>query len=296
MQIKRLKYFQEVVKEKSISKVAKKSHISQPALSKQMQKLEDTLGKMLFIRSNKGVELTQAGEIVSAYGENIIRTYNKMLYELNDQKSKECRIAAHPVIATYCLPCVILNMQIKYPKHKCDLVSASHDKIEQDVLNEVCEIGFSTKPSEVNLLNCKKIHTEKVVLISPSHYELAEKVKFKDIADLKFVMCNKNSVIKEKLEAAINNIGINFKNLDVLANLESIEAVKTLVGNGYGIGFVPYSSISDELRNKMIRISIVEDINLNYNIYLINKRQDYLTNELKGFINSITEIYKKQNK
>ena len=296
MQIKRLKYFQEIVKEKSISKVAQNSHISQPALSKQMQKLEDTLGKMLFIRSNKGVELTQAGEVVSAYGENIIRTYNKMLYELNDQKSKECRIAADPVIATYCLPCVILNMQSKYPKHKCNLVSAPHDKIEQDVVNDICEMGFSTQPSEIEFLSSKKIHTEKVVLISPSHYQLDEKVKFEDIADLKFVLCNKNERIKEKFEQTINNIGINFKNLEVLANLESIEAVKTLVGNGYGIGFVPYSSISDELKNKMIQVSIVEDINLNYNIYLIHKRQEYLTKELKEFIKTIKELYKKHNK
>ena len=296
MQIKRLKYFLEVVKEKSISKVAKNSHISQPALSKQMQKIEDTLGKMLFIRSNNGVELTQAGEIVSAYGGNIIRTYNKMLYELNDQKSKECRIAADPVIATYCLPCVILNMQSKYPKHKCNLFSAPHDKIEQDVVNDICEMGFSTQPSEIEFLSSKKIHTEKVVLISPSHYQLDEKVKFEDIADLKFVLCNKNERIKEKFEQTINNIGINFKNLEVLANLESIEAVKTLVGNGYGIGFVPYSSISDELKNKMIQVSIVEDINLNYNIYLIHKRQEYLTKELKEFIKTIKELYKKHNK
>ena len=113
MYIKSLKYFQEIAKIKSISKVANNSHISQPALSQQMQKLEDSLGTELFIRSNRGVQLTESGKILLKYADNIIRTYNKMLSDLNDQESKEIKIEGEHTIATYCLPCAILNMNFK---------------------------------------------------------------------------------------------------------------------------------------------------------------------------------------
>jgi len=118
MHIESLKYFQEIAELKSISKVANNSHISQPALSQQIQKLEDSLGKELFIRSNRGVKLTEAGEVVLKYADNIIRTYNKMLSDLNEQDSQEIKIEGEYTIATYCLPCAILNMQFKFPNHK----------------------------------------------------------------------------------------------------------------------------------------------------------------------------------
>ena len=112
MHIESLEYFQKIAEVKSISKVANSSHISQPALSQQIQKLEDSLGKQLFLRSNRGVKLTEAGEIVLKYADNIIRTYNKMLSELTEQENEEIKIAGEYTIATYCLPCALLNFPV----------------------------------------------------------------------------------------------------------------------------------------------------------------------------------------
>ena len=81
MHIENLRFFYEVAKAKSISTVAKSSHISQSALS-QTLKLEDSLNTKLFIRSNKGVTLTTEGEIVYKHCKVILNTYEKMLYEV----------------------------------------------------------------------------------------------------------------------------------------------------------------------------------------------------------------------
>lgn len=64
MHIEYFDYFYQVAKLRSISKVAKQIHISQSALSQQIQKLEDSLGFTLLERSNKGVVLTDMGEVV----------------------------------------------------------------------------------------------------------------------------------------------------------------------------------------------------------------------------------------
>ena len=87
MHIEYFDYFYKVAKLKSISKVAKNIHISQSALSQQIQKLEDSLGYKLLERSNKGVELTEMGEIVLKYSENIIKVYENMMEELDKGKS-----------------------------------------------------------------------------------------------------------------------------------------------------------------------------------------------------------------
>ena len=67
MRISSLRYFYEVAQLKSISKISNNLHISQPALSHQISKLEKYLGVKLLERSNTGVELTTKGQVMYKY-------------------------------------------------------------------------------------------------------------------------------------------------------------------------------------------------------------------------------------
>jgi len=292
MYIKSLKYFQEIAKIKSISKVANNSHISQPALSQQIQKLEDFLGTELFIRSNRGVELTESGKIVLKYADNIIRTYDKMLSELDEQDSKEIKIEGEHTIATYCLPCVILNMQMKFPKHRYNLVSASPDKIEQDVASDICEIGFTTTPVQDESLNSKNVIDEKVVLISPPSYDMPEKINLTDVLDNKFIILKEDCIIKENFKDGLKEKGQSFNDVEVISRLDSTEAMKTLVRKGYGVAFVPYNSVRDEFSANEIQVSRITDYNLDYDIYMIYKKAEFLSKEAKEFIRHFKQLGK----
>ena len=292
MHIESLEYFQEIAKLKSISKVANNSHISQPALSQQIQKLEDSMGKELFIRSNRGVKLTESGKIVLKYADNIIRTYNKMLSDLNDQESKEIKIEGEYTIATYCLPCAILNMQFKFPNHKYNLVSASSDKIEQDVLSDICEIGFTTRPAQAENLQSEEVINEKAVLISPPAFDLPEKIEMKEIIDHKFVILKEDCIIKENFKNALADLGHDFSEIDIISQLDSTEAIKTLVRKGYGVAFVPYNSVRDEFSAKEINVSRITDYELDYDIYMINKKAEFLSDDVKDFIANFKKLGK----
>ena len=83
-----MRYFLMVSEERSISKGASRAHISQSALSQTIQKLEDDLGCQLMLRSNRGVSLTAAGEIVRKYAETLTRGYDRMLEELSLSSEK----------------------------------------------------------------------------------------------------------------------------------------------------------------------------------------------------------------
>ncbi len=290
MNIECLKYFQKIAKIKSISKVANKSHISQPALSQQIQKLEESLGKKLFIRSNKGVNLTNAGEIVLKYADNIVRTYDKMILDLKDEEKKEIKIEGEFSIATYCLPCALVSMQKKFPSHDYNLISSTSDKIEQDVLNDICEIGFITRPTREKELISEDVINEKVILISPNNYDLPEKIELKDILEHKLIILKDSCIIKENLRDALADIGYSFNDLDIIAKLETTEAIKTLVQKGYGAAFVPYNSVKEEYSTEELKISRVKDYNLDYDIYMLRKSVKNLSNDIKEFIKGFKEL------
>ncbi|MGM0409556.1 MAG: LysR family transcriptional regulator [Bacillota bacterium] len=290
MHIECLKYFQQIAKIKSISKVANRSHISQPALSQQIQKLEDALDKKLFIRSNKGVKLTAAGEIVLKYADNISRTYDKMLSDLKEQEKKEIKIEGEFSIATYCLPCALVKMQNKFPSHNYNLISNTSDKIELDVLNDICDIAFIPQRSKENEIISEKIINEKVVMISPTNYELPEKLDLKDVLDYKFIVLKDSCIIKENLKEALFDMGYNFTDLNVISKLETTEAIKTLVIKGYGVAFVPYSAVKDEFMTDELQVSRIKDYNLDYDIFMLRKDSKKLDSKLKEFVKGIKDL------
>ncbi len=292
MDIECLEFFEKIARMKSISKVADKCHISQSALSQQIQKLEDILGYKLFIRSNRGVELTDKGETVLKYTDNIIRTFNKMRGELESQKSAQhdIKIEAAWAIATYCLPCALYKMKEKYPAHNYDLISNKPEKIAQDVMNDICDIGFTTIcPSDERIL-CHEVINEKVVLITLPDKNMPEKIKLEEIIDYPVITLSGKCIIKDNLNNCLKEIGYSFDNLNIVFELESTEAVKKLVTKGYGLALVPYNSIKKELFMKELSISIISDFNLDYNIYMLSKVDAELNNITREFIEGFKEL------
>lgn len=86
MDFKRLKYFQVVVEEGAISSAARRVPLAQPALSRQLQLLEDEVGTTLLIRSRHGIRLTAAGEA-------FYRDTRRLLGEFEQAKRNARRIA-----------------------------------------------------------------------------------------------------------------------------------------------------------------------------------------------------------
>lgn len=291
MHIECLNFFLKIAKMKSISKVANSSHISQSALSQQMQKLEESLGFKLFVRSNRGVELTEWGNIVLKYSDNIIRTYNKMMDELKNQgNNQEIKIEAAWTIATYCLPCALYKMKEKYPSHNYDLVSSSPEKIEQDVLNDICDIGFANvKPSNQSL-SCYEVINEKVVLAALPNYDIPEEINLKEILNYPLIVLKGECIIKENLENNLKKIDYSLEDLNIVFTLESTEAVKSLVLKGYGVAFLPYSAVKKELFSKELITVKIPDISLDYSIYLINKADTDLSNPVREFIEGFKNL------
>ena len=82
MELRELRYFLAVANEESISKASETLYVTQPNLSRQMQKLEKELGQQLFIRGSRKITLTEAGRLLKKRAEELIELYDKTEAEL----------------------------------------------------------------------------------------------------------------------------------------------------------------------------------------------------------------------
>ncbi|MGN0404995.1 MAG: LysR family transcriptional regulator [Bariatricus sp.] len=101
MQIQTIKAFVMLCKEKNISKCSEKLHISQQGLSRQIRSLENEVGARLFVRNNRGVELTEEGMLLLPRFEKVWESYSMGMRELDDYRKNHqemIRIAVCPGI------------------------------------------------------------------------------------------------------------------------------------------------------------------------------------------------------
>jgi len=262
LHIECFEYFYKVATAKSISKVANSAHISQSALSQQLQKLEESLGYKLLERSNKGVKLTEKGLIVLKYADNIVRTYEAMIEQLDeDSKSGQTiKIEACWPIATYSLPCVLYKIKNKFPQHNYELISNSNDEIEENIKNNIADLGVIYGEPNDTSLSYYEIGTDKLALVASYDYNIDEEVTFEKLLEHPFVLLNDKLNIRQIIIDKIRESGHKSNELNILYMSDSTESVKSSIFKGYGIAFLPYISIKKELYTKQLKlINIVDD-------------------------------------
>jgi len=294
MHIEYFNYFYQVAKVKSISKVAKQIHISQSALSQQIQKFENSVGYKLFKRSNKGVELTEMGEIVLQYSENILNTYKKMVNDLEKGSdiSNTVALQACHSISHYALPCSIYKIKEKYPYHQYELTTSSSDKIRSSVENNICDIGFVYgKCSEENLEYYEVGHN-KFVLTSSFYYETPKEITVEDLKNYPIISMSYDKQITSAFEENLNDQGVDYDDLNIIFTLDSIEAIKASLNRKHGLALLPYISIKEELYKKTYKIIQVKDFQMNIKVYMVTRKESKNSKAVTEFSNLFKKIGK----
>lgn len=274
-----LKYFLSVVEEKSISKAAAKTHISQSALSQMIHKLEEDLGFELLNRSNRGVTLTPSGEIVLKYSNNIIKSFDKMNDELKsfDVNKNKLTVSGTWSLAAYSLPCMLYKIKKRFPEYIYELEAKTVEEIIHDINEDLSDFGFVDSIDEESDLVYHKMGQEKIVLIAKADYKIPESITLKELINVELIMCTMNKKTCEHLDDALKTFNERLESLNVIFKADTLTAVKSSVLNGYGMAFVPYESIKHELYEKSIKLVEVKDILLDYDIYMVSKKPKQLS-------------------
>ena len=279
-------FFLKVSKMGSISKAADKLYISQPALSQQLKNLEKELDASLFIRSNKGIELTEEGKIVYKYFSMSEKLLQEMKKEIRDKKNnvKKIRISAVPTMCNYSLPCMIYHLKQHYPNTSVELYSRSDSfKIEEELVSERCDIGFVAEDIKNDLvLTSKKIFEEEILLVASNiSINYPDFITERELNRYDLINMATENEITRTVSRYIND----FESYKITYNLESIDAIKSCVVNGYGLAFLPYSTIKKELYNKEMKIINIDNLSIVQNISLVKRVSE--TDGLKKIISYI---------
>ncbi len=275
MQLEHLSLFLKIAEEKSISKVAGASHISQPALSLQMQKIEESLGCKLFERSNRGIQLTDAGLMTQRYASQLIFTYNQFLEELNNLRnhSETCRVVATQVAANYAIPCALVKAKERFPGYTFTLASMPSRDVIRHVQESLADIGFIVGSVSEPGLYCHNVFSDQIVLVAAADYSVRRSLSMEALKGHPLVLLDESYSSYRMIAEQFTGMGYSMEDFNVSYHLDSTEAVKSMVVGKNGLSFLPYMAVKKEIYLQQLKIVDTEDFCLRYDVSVVYKQK-----------------------
>lgn len=253
-----LQVFVTVAENKNFSKAAEELHMTQPAVSQYIRKLEESIGVRLLERTNKYVRLNKAGEIVFHHAKEITGLYKKMQHLVDDlanEASGPLSIGASYTFGEYILPHIVANMQKNYPNIQPTVTIGNTADISNLVISHQLDVGiveghFKTEQP----LQTEEIAKDFMVIIASPAHPLSNKdgeVTTKDLEQQTWVLRESGSGTREAAEHAFQRLQISPAHI---MNFGSTQAIKEAVEAGLGISLLSQLAIQKELRYGHLQI------------------------------------------
>jgi DNA-binding transcriptional LysR family regulator len=275
----RLQVFLAVATSGSFSRAAREVlHISQPAVSKHVQTLEEELGVPLFQRVGKRVILTEAGQIVQHYAEQVLalaRDTQQTLRELHGLQRGTLRLGASSTPGIYLLPPVLATFVQRYPGITLELEIANSQRVVDGVLARQWDLGMIGIPLMHPHLHVQPYWRDTLVLIVASHHHLATRpaVTLADLSEETWIFREAGSASGQVVKGVLN--GAHLVQAHTLV-LQGSEGVKQAVMAGLGIAMVSRFAITLEVQQGVLRILPLTDVQAERDLCLIWRKDSRL--------------------
>jgi len=263
MEFHQLEALVAVARLQSFGRAAEHLHLTQPAISIAIRKLEVEVGAALFDRYRKEIRLTEAGRVLLEYAQSILNLKGQAgdaLSELRALHRGKVRIGANETTNLYVLPQLILAFRSRYPDVKVEVFRSSSVQIPQELKERNLDFGFiAYDPIDPDLLFVPILEDPLILVVRPDHrFAKRRKIRLQDLGAETFVAHNVRTPSRDYV---IDIFRKNSVPLNIGIELSSIETIKQFVELKLGIAFLPGLSVEKELAERKLVPVKVESFN-----------------------------------
>jgi DNA-binding transcriptional LysR family regulator len=227
----------------SFTRAAAELHLSQPAVTRHIQKLEQGLGVTLLASRRGRIELSPAGERVRSYAEEVVGGHVRLLADLAEQPSRlagELRIVASTTPGEFLVPGLVSAFTTSHPRVSPRIQIADSTEVVAQLRSRNADVGFSGVKLPGRDLVHRHIATDEIVLAVPPLHPFSSRtsVELSELAGQPFLTRESGSGTHLSFLALLAEHGLEVPPYRSVMVLSNTAAIVSAVGNGYGIGFV----------------------------------------------------------
>lgn len=289
MEDHKLKVFCTVAETKSFSKTSEIIHLTQPAVSLQIQALEEIYETKLFDRSSSFINFTPSGEILYKYAKDILNLYaeaEKEIGKITGLIKGSITIGASTTIGNYVLPTLIADFRKKHPKIKINVFIGNTKRIV-DLLNSGgVDIGLVEGETLKHKMKTDPIITDELTFIVPPFHPWAKKkvVSILEVTKEPFILREEGSGTRQMIEKYLSSHGINTGDMRIALVLGSTESIKEAVESGMGISIVSKWAARKEVKYGSLKLITPKEEKILRNFSLIRQKSAVLSHAVDEFL------------
>lgn len=295
MNLSQLKMFIEVVRCGSLSETARRNNLTQPAVTRKIQRLEKELGVALFERGEGNqLSLSQNGREFLAFAQKLLLDYNTLREGWQAQRqevSGALRLAASTTPGEFIVPRLLAGFTTRFPNVQPTLSIMDSAEVEAAVAGYEYDVGFVGSLSNSPNLVSQHFWEDEIVLAVPPTHRLAfggsREIELADLRDLDLIDREQGSGTMQSVRRILAQAGQQLPPHRVKMSLGSTHAIVSAVAAGLGCGFVSLLA-TEEMGNRVVALRL-KNLPLKRSLYIISPahRKQPATLLVQEFLNFV---------
>lgn len=281
MDIRQLRYFVDIVEKGSLSQASKSLHIAQPALSQQVAKLEDQIGKTLLVRSPKGVTPNEAGLSLYHQAKLILRQFDHAMTIARSEDGQIKGVVSiglpATTVAAIGLP-LVKRVRERYPGISINVVEAMSGHIAHLIRQNRLDLAVLFSRERSDELSVEPLMVEELFLILAEDSPILkgkETVTLREIAEVPLILPTSDHGLRRRIEAEFESRALFPK---IVAEIDSLSLLMSCVNDNIGGTIKPMGAIMQETeRGRSFRCIRVSDAQMRRSNYLYSLPPDAIT-------------------
>ena len=293
MRLEQLDAFVEIHRRGSVSQAAEALFVTQPTLTARLKGLERELDAVLFIRSGRGMRLSEAGRAYLPYAERTLdaaRAGRRLLAELARGESGHLALGAAPAVGTYVLPRILTQFRRTHPKVALAVRTGHSEEVLELVLREQVEIGLGRALRHPDVEAIPLYEDELVLVVDPTHrFAEAGAVGTEEISEVQLILFDRTSSYHRLTNEFFRGAGAVPR---AVMELDNIDAAKKMVEQGLGVALLPHTAVAGELEAGALRAVRLSDAPALRREIVIFRRRDAgaASGALEAFLNCLSDL------
>ena len=278
MESRELRNFARVARCGSFSRAADELGIAQPALSRQILKLERELGVSLFVRHGRGVHLTTAGSLLLDRADAITHLIYRTSEEVtqNHARGGSVVLGVPPAAGLLIVPPLVERLRAESPQLTLHLREGVSTLLQEWLLDRRIDIAVLHNPPPLEVLEISPMLRERMVVIGPPtrrrHKNSARKTSYRihELAKLPLIMPSLPHNIRRLVEQAAIQHGVRLR---VQVEVDSVAFTKIMVQNGLGFSILTCAAVQNEISRRQLEAYPIERPALTSTVNVVTLRE-----------------------
>ena len=263
-----LRYFVAVADAQSFTEAARRLHVSQPALSYQIKRLENELGARLFDRTSRHVSLTVDGRTFLPLAQGVLAKVAEALQIMEERLgvvTGDVALGVIPSVGSSVVPALLASFGRNFPGIVVRLVEAGSQELEREVLDGTIDCAIVTVPVTPAALEISPLMTEELLLTVPPGHDLARRssVRLAELEEESFIVLGGSFTLSTYVLDACRRAGFEPR---VAYEAGGLEMIKGLVRHELGIAILPRLALLGPGDDSLVGISFDEPLTRELNV------------------------------